>query len=336
MFYAWVGWTLCWRTKFKESYEYLHKALKLGEEIENQQVIGYSCTWLTWSCAESGLLDEAILHGERAQEISRVLESDQYLYFKSMAGLGHAYWYRGDKKKAFETGRADVEFGHRHSNVRSVVMGHYVMGYSAFVDGDFQALIECAQQAAEVALDPFYSQFPKLLLSFGYAFTGQFQEAEDVSQELVNYCRHFDNEWIASFPHVVLGVVSIAKGQLSQGLEILEDERQTCLEAGRRSFYAAIEHTLGSMYLLMSQGEGEISSSIKKAEEHFNKAIEVAKEIGAKCTLGMAYLDLGLLHKAKGQKDQARRCISTAIEVFEECEAETRLKQAKELLNSLG
>ena len=50
----------------------------------------------------------------------------------------------------------------------------------------------------------------------------------------------------------------------------------------------------------------------------------------------MAYLDLGLLHNAKGQKDQAGRYLSTAIEVFEECEAETRLKQAKEALASLG
>jgi class 3 adenylate cyclase/tetratricopeptide (TPR) repeat protein len=336
MFYAWIGWTLCWTTKFRESYEYLHKALKLGEEIENQQVIGYACTWLSWSCAELGLLDEAILHGERAQEISRVLEADQYLYFKSLGGLGLAYWYRGDKKKAFEAGRADVEFGHRHSNIRSIVMGHFILGFSAYVDGDFQALIECAQRAVEVALDPFYSMFPKMLLGFGYAFTGQFQEAEDVSQEVVNFCRDFGNEWVGSFPHVALGVVSIAKGQLSQGLKMLEDDRQACLENGRRSFYTAIEHTLGSVYLQIVQGEGETGFAAKKAEDHFNKAIEVAKEIGAKGTLGMAYLDLGLLHKVKGKKDQARTCISTAIQVFEECEAETRLKHAREALASLG
>lgn len=336
MFYAWLGWAKCWTTKFKESYEYLHKALKLGEEIENQQVIGYACTWLTWSCAELGLLDEAILHGERAQEISKILESDQYLYFKSMGGLAHAYWYRGDKKKAFKAGRADVEYGHRHSNIRSAVMGHYVMSYSAYVDGDLQPLIECAQRALQVALDPFYSQFPKMLLGIGYAFTGQFQAAEDVSQEVLNYSLHFGNEWIASFPRVVLGVVSIAKGRMSEGLKMLEDDRRKCLENGRRSFYAAIEHILGSVYLQIVQGEGEISPAAKKAEGHFNKAIEVAKQIGAKCTLGMAYLDLGLLHRARGQKDQARRCISTAIQVFEECEAETRLKHAREALESLG
>ena len=72
------------------------------------------------------------------------------------------------------------------------------------------------------------------------------------------------------------------------------------------------------------------------AEAHFKKAIEAAKEIGAKGILGQAHLDLGLLHKAKKRTAQARECISEAIQIFEECDAEVYLKQAKEDLASLG
>jgi len=78
-----------------------------------------------------------------------------------------------------------------------------------------------------------------------------------------------------------------------------------------------------------------VPSAGKKAEDHFNKAIEVAKEIGAKGTLGQAYLDLGLLHKAKGKTDQAREYITKAIQVLDQCETEVFLKQAKEALASL-
>ncbi len=49
----------------------------------------------------------------------------------------------------------------------------------------------------------------------------------------------------------------------------------------------------------------------------------------------MAYLDLGLLHKAKGEKDKAKEYISTAVDLFTQCEAEVYLKQAKEALESL-
>ena len=73
----------------------------------------------------------------------------------------------------------------------------------------------------------------------------------------------------------------------------------------------------------------------KKAEDHLNKAIEVAREIGAKGVLGNAYLDLGLLHKAKKRPDRARECITQAIQIFEQCEAELLQKEAKKALTSL-
>jgi hypothetical protein len=54
-----------------------------------------------------------------------------------------------------------------------------------------------------------------------------------------------------------------------------------------------------------------------------------------KSTLGQAYLDLGLLHRAKNRSDKARDCINHAIDLFEQCEAEVFLKQAKEVMESL-
>jgi tetratricopeptide (TPR) repeat protein len=74
----------------------------------------------------------------------------------------------------------------------------------------------------------------------------------------------------------------------------------------------------------------------KKAETHFKKAIEIASEIGAKSIVGQAKLDLGKLYKTKGRTDKARNYLSAAIQIFEECEAEIYLKQAREAIASLG
>ena len=72
---------------------------------------------------------------------------------------------------------------------------------------------------------------------------------------------------------------------------------------------------LGKIYFQIAACEGSVSLSSllknavflaktlpvagKRAEYHFNKAIDLAEEIGAKGIIGQAYLDLGLLHKAK-------------------------------------
>ncbi len=63
---------------------------------------------------------------------------------------------------------------------------------------------------------------------------------------------------------------------------------------------------------------------------------EIAKKHGAKGLQGLACFNLGLLHKAKKRTEQARKCITEAVHLFEQCEAETSLKQAKEALASLG
>jgi sugar phosphate isomerase/epimerase len=73
----------------------------------------------------------------------------------------------------------------------------------------------------------------------------------------------------------------------------------------------------------------------KKADYHYNRAIEVSGEIGAKCITGISLLELGLLQKHKGRKEEAQNSIAVAIKYFEECGAYAHLKRAKEAMNSL-
>jgi len=73
----------------------------------------------------------------------------------------------------------------------------------------------------------------------------------------------------------------------------------------------------------------------KKAERYFKNAIKSSQEIGAKGLIGQAYLNLGLLYKAKKRNTSAKKYIQEAIEVFEQCEAEMYIKQAREALASM-
>jgi class 3 adenylate cyclase/tetratricopeptide (TPR) repeat protein len=351
MFYAWLGFSLHCSGKAKGSYEYLCQALKIGEEIEDRRLIGYACAWLTWTCDGLGLLEEALAFAQRAQDIARSFESDPYLYFKSLAGLGYTYNHRGETRKALEAGRALLDYGERHSNIRSLVMGHLGMGLGYALRGDFHSAIECAEIGTRLAVDPFYSQMSRLLLGGMYLLSNQLDKAETALEEVMAYSQKFGAGSIRMQACIFMGVVLIAKRQMSQGLKLLEEGQRECLENQWRPMHARSEYVLGKVYSQIVEGSGPISLSTmaknigflfknvpfasKKAEEHFSRAIEIAKEIGAKGTIGMAYLDLGLLHKMKGKTDQARKCLSEAAQIFEQTEAEGFLKQAKEALASL-
>jgi tetratricopeptide (TPR) repeat protein len=351
MFYAWYGFSLFFRGKSKDSYEYLRKALEMGEQIEDQQVIGYACTWLSWTCADLGALEEAILCGERAQEISKHIPSDHYLFFKSLGGIGTACYYKGNRKRALEAGTAILDYGQRHSNIRSIVMGHFVKGFSFGLDGDFPSAIEAFKKAIQTAQDPFYYQCSRYFLGTGYAQNGQFQEAEAAFQEVAAYSRDFGCEVLGTPTDAMLGLLSIAQGRMGHGLNMMEEALQACLENQRRYVYARIEHYLGQVYLQIVEKSAPVSlttmaknvgfilknvpSAAKKAVEHFHRALEVAEEIGAKSIQGQVYVGLGRLHKAKGRSDQAQDCFSKAARIFRKCEAKVYLKQANEALESL-
>ncbi|MEE9496902.1 MAG: AAA family ATPase, partial [Desulfobacterales bacterium] len=351
MFYAWLGLCLFFRERFRDSHAYLHKAIKIGEKLENQKIIGYACAWLGWTCSELGLFDEAIAQGQRAQEIAAILKSDQYLYFKSLAGLAHTYIYKGESKKAMEIGQTLLEYGQKHSNLRSVYMGYLNMGYSHFISGDLPSAIEYSQKAVQVSVDPLYSSGGNLLLGFSHAFCGNFQEIEEMARQTWRFCQDVGCGVWGAMAKMLLGITYIASGQMSKGLKMVEAVRDSYQKSERRGTLAMSEYILGRIYLQIVEGENLPSFSIlarnigfmvknvpaaaKKAEQHFRKAIEFAQEIGAKSWMAQAYLDLGLLHKAKKRTGQARKCISKAVELFEQCEAEAYLQQAKEALESL-
>ena len=199
-------------------------------------------------------------------------------------------------------------------------------------------------------MDPFYAQFPKTTLGIAYFFDGRLQEAENVLQSGLEFSAKRGIGAISEPYQYFLAPILIAKGQMQRGTELLENARKALIRKQRRVHYAMSEYILGEVNSQIATGPKPSLSIIaknigflvknvpfaaKKAEEHFNKAIELFKEIGMKGYLGVAYLSLGLLYKATKRTDKARQCILEAINIFQECEAEAYLKQANEAFDSL-
>jgi predicted ATPase/class 3 adenylate cyclase len=352
VFYGWMGTLLWFRDDLRKSYKYLCNSLKLGEEAGNQQVIGTACTWLSYVSALLGLSDEAIRQGERARKISKSLETDHWLYIKSLDGLAAARYFRGDKQNVQEAGMTLLDYSNRHSYIRGIVLGHINIGRSQLIDGDIPLAIESFERAVRVSADPFYTEVSKLHLGQCYLLNGQLDEAQDIFQKTVDFSRKFGVNSFITRTQGWSGIISIAKGEMSRGLKMIEGAVESFIENESRYLYASFENVLGRVYAQIMERTGPIRLSnvvknifflirnvplaYKKAEAHFNKAIEVAKEIGAKDIQAQANLHLGLLHKAKGRKAEARECIIKAVHLFEQCEAKVYLKQAKEALASLN
>jgi len=170
LFYSWLGIALQCREKLKDAYIYSSKALKLGEEVGDQNVIGYAGAGLTWTCADLGLLEKAIIYGERAQEVWRLYKSNQEFLHFSFAGAAIAYYFRGDTRKTNELGKILLDYGHNQSNPRCLIMGHQFLGWAHLAAGDLLSAIKCFQKAIQVSSDPLPSHTARFWLGMSYAY----------------------------------------------------------------------------------------------------------------------------------------------------------------------
>ncbi len=327
MFYNWYGWSIWFREKYSEGYRYLRKALKIGEEIQDPNIIGYACTWLAWTCAELGNLEESIGYGERALDVSRSIVSDQYLFYKALGAIGYASFYKGDKKRTLESGTELLDYGQRHSNIRCMVMAHFMISFNFIITGDLPKAIEAAKKAVQTAQDPLYCMYSRFLLGISYILNGQFNEADEVLQQTFYNSRRLGCELIGTPVQAFIGLISIIKGQFDKGLDMMEDALALEIKSKRKYWYATIANSLGQVYLQLIGNN--VESAAEKAEEYFNTALKVAEDINANGVLAQIYLNLSRFHQAMGDSDRSQDYFSRAVQIFEEGNCAGYLDQLK-------
>jgi tetratricopeptide (TPR) repeat protein len=229
-------------------------------------------------------------------------------------------------------------------------MGELNLGFSHFTAGNFLSAIEGFKAALQASIDPLLIQISTLFLGFAYMANGQYQDAFSVSQEVMGFSGKYGFESLGTPALSYMGYALAATGEMDRGLELVGRAEKIYRKTNRRCAYAMVQTFYGQLHLQIVEGGGPKSFSFMvknlrslvklvpgaagKAEERFNKAIELSTEIRARSLLGQAHLGLGRLHKAKGRTEKARENISRAIEIFEEIEADGFLKQAKEALAS--
>jgi len=352
MYHAWLGWSHWGIGSYETCETYLLKALEIGQEIQDQEIIAYVYTWYSWTLTCLGRFDEAIALGKKAVQLAIDFDLDQYLHFKSRAAVANAYWFGGDRLKSLEEGKKLKKFGESRGSIPAITFGYIEIGGSYILDGNFSKAIEWLERIVGEQKDFIYYHSSLIMQGMAYFSSGDYERSENALQKGLDYLlKNSRFHFIAIPGEFFLGGVWIARGRMSAGMQKIQDTRNRLFQTGYKFFYAVSEYMLGGIFLKMTLGEGDINFAtilknigflIKnlpfakiKAENHLRKAILLADEIGAKSIKGQALLDLGRLYMRKKRQEEAQECLTKAIEVFELCEVETYKKKAKDALASL-
>jgi tetratricopeptide (TPR) repeat protein len=348
-FYAWLGHAIyCKGANLGDSYRYLHKALALGEETGNLQVIGSACAFLIKTCAEMGLLLEALNFENRANEMLDAFATDVFFLATYYSGKGYIGWFTGDKKSVYESAK-DISVS---SSLRCQIVGNLLMAFWHFMDQDMKPAVQRAEGVVTHG-DPYHAMFGRLLLGIFMVHMREFSKAQELLVRVLEDSEKEHTDYLKPMANLFLGMALAAQGLLSKGIGLLESVSQEFHRHQRIIFYCVTEGILGNVYLqifLLKAGKRSLSAFFKnfgflvrnfpfarqKAKEHLLTAYKLAKETGARGFLGHPCLHLGMLYKARGQREKAREYLSEAMNIFEEGKFETTRNQARELLDSLA
>jgi len=171
-----------------------------------------------------------------------------YLYLKSLAGLGLTYFCKGEKNKTYQTGEKILEYSLKRSNIRGMVLGYYITGFSYILNGDCPSAIECGKKAVHIAADPFYSQMANDLLVYAYFYEGNYKEAQAVLNEILSYSHDYGCELLGTYDGFI-GFIQIVNGDINLGYKRLEKAQRDCLENEAKYYNAIFDNTLGMVLL---------------------------------------------------------------------------------------
>ncbi|RJO63706.1 MAG: CHAT domain-containing protein [Candidatus Omnitrophota bacterium] len=125
-----------------------------------------------------------------------------------------------------------------------------------------------------------------------------------------------------------MGEMCVFDKQYPKALEYYNAGLKIDQEQNNISGLASDYNMIGELYLELEKFEFAIS--------HFEKSVELAGRIKAKPELALAYYNLGLAYKRKGQKNKAREYFRSAQEIYQVIDAEEYAKVKKELLELYG
>jgi hypothetical protein len=192
---------------------------------------------------------------------------------------------KGEGTKAYATANELLEYGRRHSHIRSIVMGHCCMAMSGLASGNAHLAIQSGQMGAKSALDRFYRYYSRAWEVVGYVLADQLPEAQKVLEEALPYCHEYGCEVLSATTDAFLGAIYVAQGHMSRGLTMIEKERDRSEEGGLKYWSIMVEFILGRIYKQIAEGAGPLSPAIvaknigfllknvpfaaRKAENHF-------------------------------------------------------------------
>ena len=333
----------------------LERALSLGEEIGDDESIGYACLGLTWQyrCwepANDGSRDTVQRLADRAIKIGTDLR-DTWLTSKALVVLALDYLMRGRPRVSREYCARLFELSSTTGDPRPRAMGLWALAYLNGFSFEYEEAIANADEALQISLSPIDRLNAQGAKALALSMVDRVGEALSLLDNV--HSRLMAGRCLPPLHGLDLGygAAILLGGEMSKGVRWIQEAMRRFAEQGYELGPVLGHLYLGEIYLRITLGEDKpplpvllrnfgfvmtkVPVAAGSARRHLTEAISGFHRLDAPALRARCLYDLGLLHKAKQKPVQARVCLQEAVLIAESVGAQAIVDRACTCLNSL-
>jgi tetratricopeptide (TPR) repeat protein len=315
---------------FATAFEYLHKALKISEEIGNALSVFFANFWLGLGVSLTGDFQRAHGHLKKALHINREANS---LWGESIAlsAISHfVFYFEGNIKLSYQTSDEAVKIAEESGDIYSKAAAYSYHGISCYSKGKLKRATKYLSKGIDYCERIQFlsvNALAELCLARTYLATGEYEKSKEHHDKTILLIEkgRFMPSWkfLALMSRARLKAIYHTESINKEILYGYYSRNRVDIHEGWLARYLA--------EILLKSGDHDLA----EAEEWIEKAIKVDKKYAMKFCLAKDYAFYAELHKQKGDRTKAEDNLNKAIGIFKECGADGWVEKFEKDLTAL-
>jgi class 3 adenylate cyclase/tetratricopeptide (TPR) repeat protein len=366
-----LGHTLRQLGEYGQSLTLLAEAAALARVLDDRARLGRVLAWMANALRATGDLDSALAAGQQALDLAVEL-GDRALQGQAFYNLGLAYYAIGDKSRAAELLRQNVEAADGESGGSSRNTQINSQAWLALTLSTLGTFAEGRRHGEEaLRLATLAGQGITPIIAYGclgllYLAQGNLEHAIRVLEQGLALCRASGTPTWWQPIVTGLGYACALQGRLAEGRALLEEGISESIRTGQLVHRSGWVAWLSEVWRLAGRGEeawqharqaldlarqqkerGNEALALHQlgvvyahaappdaaqAEAHYQQALVLAEALGMRPLVAHCHHGLGRLYCQTGQRAQARTALTAAIDLYRAMDMTFWLPQAEAAL----
>lgn len=309
--------------RFDEAFDFLNKALKMHQEMNDRGEVGTDLTFIAIAHQRKGDYDKSLELSEKALAIHTELQNREQMA-RTLENFANIYYRKADYDKSIDYFSQSLAISKEIGNKDLMLTALTNLSPVYWVKRDFDKAIEISMQAEKIAEELGDEEFIAIILgnrSIIYGDRGDYVKELQMKERSVAIFQKIGN-----LPHLAnayqnIGGVQINSGNYGKAQESFQKSLDLAEKINDKPLMGVVLTNMAELHLQMG--------SYDIALDNAQKSLKVMKEVGEQRGAADALEMVGMIHAATGNYNAALKSFKEVFRIGEEIKDQAKIASSQ-------